>query len=115
VNELTLRLYSEGSAHPNRVGIIVRRHQVRFGLLPAVRRQPPGRGSHHPDRRNPDADSSRFLAAGQLQPGGAQKSFDKLRARYPRRIAEQDAAGPPPCPTTSSSKTRDKYIEALPP
>ena len=88
VKDLTLRLYAEGSAHAESCGIIVADTKFEFGLLPGRgRRRPARRGSHHPDRRAAHAGFLALLAEGHLQPGGAQKSFDKQFVRdYLERI-----------------------------
>ena len=112
VRELTLRLYAEGAAHAESVGIIVADTKFEFGLLPDDGRPSRDRLILIDEVLTPD--SSRFWPADTYAPGGAQPSFDKQFVRdYLERIKWNKQPPVPSLPDDVVTKTREKYVEAF--
>ncbi len=110
--ELTLRLYAEGAAHAESVGIIVADTKFEFGLLPEDGRPAPDRLILIDEALTPD--SSRFWPADTYVPGGPQPSFDKQFVRdYLERIKWNKQPPVPSLPDDIVMKTREKYVEAF--
>jgi phosphoribosylaminoimidazole-succinocarboxamide synthase len=111
VKALTLKIYSEGVAYAETLGIIIADTKFEFGILP---------GSGRPEDRiilidevlTPD--SSRFWPQASYRPGGPQPSFDKQFVRdYLESIKWNKQPPVPSLPPDVIEKTRDKYIEAF--
>ncbi|MBV9493225.1 MAG: phosphoribosylaminoimidazolesuccinocarboxamide synthase [Acidobacteria bacterium] len=111
VKALTLKIYSEGVAYAEKLGIIIADTKFEFGILP---------GSGKPEDRiilidevlTPD--SSRFWPQASYKPGGAQPSFDKQFVRdYLESIKWNKQPPVPSLPADVVEKTREKYIEAF--
>jgi len=110
--ELTLRLYAEGAAHAESVGIIVADTKFEFGLLPEDGRPSRDRLILIDEVLTPD--SSRFWPADTYAPGGSQPSFDKQFVRdYLERIKWNKQPPVPSLPDDVVVKTREKYVEAF--
>jgi phosphoribosylaminoimidazole-succinocarboxamide synthase len=110
--ELTLRLYAEGAAHAESVGIIVADTKFEFGLLPEDGRPSRDRLILIDEVLTPD--SSRFWPADTYAPGGSQPSFDKQFVRdYLERIRWNKQPPVPSLPDDVVMKTREKYLEAF--
>ena len=111
VKELTLRLYSEGSAYAESRGIIVADTKFEFGILPDDDRRPEDRLILIDEALTPD--SSRFWPRDAYKPGGAQPSFDKQFVRdYLEQIRWNKQPPVPSLPEDVVEKTRAKYVEA---
>jgi phosphoribosylaminoimidazole-succinocarboxamide synthase len=114
VRDLTLRLYSEGTAYAESCGIIIADTKFEFGLLPA------GDGDRRPAEERVilidevlTPDSSRFWPRDSYKPGGAQPSFDKQFVRdYLERIRWNKQPPVPSLPDDVVVNTREKYVEA---
>ena len=111
VKALTLRIYGEGVAYAEKLGIIIADTKFEFGIAP---------GPGAPDDRvilidevlTPD--SSRFWPQDSYTPGGAQPSFDKQFVRdYLESIKWNKQPPVPALPADVIEKTRDKYLEAF--
>jgi phosphoribosylaminoimidazole-succinocarboxamide synthase len=111
VKALTLKIYSEGVAYAEPLGIIIADTKFEFGILP---------GSGRPEDRiilidevlTPD--SSRFWPQSSYAPGGPQPSFDKQFVRdYLESIKWNKQPPVPQLPADVIEKTREKYIEAF--
>ena len=111
VKALTLKIYSEGVAYAETLGIIIADTKFEFGVLP---------GSGRPEDRiilidevlTPD--SSRFWPQAGYRPGGPQPSFDKQFVRdYLESIKWNKQPPVPSLPPDVIEKTREKYIEAF--
>jgi phosphoribosylaminoimidazole-succinocarboxamide synthase len=110
--ELTLRLYAEGAAYAESVGIIVADTKFEFGLLPEDGRPSRDRLILIDEVLTPD--SSRFWPADTYAPGGPQPSFDKQFVRdYLERIKWNKQPPVPSLPDDVVMKTREKYVEAF--
>ena len=110
VKALTLRIYAEGVAYAETLGIIIADTKFEFGILP---------GGGKPEDRvilidevlTPD--SSRFWPQDGYKPGGAQPSFDKQFVRdYLESIKWNKQPPVPTLPPDVIEKTREKYVEA---
>jgi phosphoribosylaminoimidazole-succinocarboxamide synthase len=111
VKALTLKIYGEGVAYADKLGIIIADTKFEFGITP---------GSGRPEDRvilidevlTPD--SSRFWPKDGYTPGGAQPSFDKQFVRdYLESITWNKQPPVPVLPAEVIEKTRDKYLEAF--
>ncbi len=111
VKALTLKIYSEGVAYAEKLGIITADTKFEFGIKP---------GDGKPEDRvilidevlTPD--SSRFWPKDGYKPGGAQPSFDKQFVRdYLESIKWNKQPPVPVLPPDVIEKTRDKYLEAF--
>src|SRR3989440_1458500 len=111
VKALTLKIYSEGVAYAETLGIIIADTKFEFGVLP---------GSGRPEDRiilidevlTPD--SSRFWPQAGYRPGGPQPSFDKQFVRdYLESINWNKQPPGPTLPDEIVQKTREKYLEAF--
>jgi phosphoribosylaminoimidazole-succinocarboxamide synthase len=111
VKALTLKIYSEGVAYAEKLGIIIADTKFEFGIL---------RGAGKPEDRvilidevlTPD--SSRFWPQAGYKPGGPQPSFDKQFVRdYLESIKWNKQPPVPSLPADVVEKTREKYIEAF--
>jgi phosphoribosylaminoimidazole-succinocarboxamide synthase len=111
VKALTLKIYGEGVAYAEKLGIIIADTKFEFGIRP---------GAGAPDDRvilidevlTPD--SSRFWPQDSYAPGGAQPSFDKQFVRdYLESIKWNKQPPVPSLPADVVEKTRDKYLEAF--
>src|SRR4029077_10422386 len=110
--DLTLRLYAEGAAHAESVGIIVADTKFEFRLLPEDGR--PARGRLILIRAVLTPASSRFWPEDTYAPGGPQPSFDKQFVRdYLERIHWNNRPPAPSLPDDVVAKTREKYVEAF--
>ena len=110
--DLTLRLYAEGAAHAESVGIIVADTKFEFGLLPEDGRPARDRLILIDEALTPD--SSRFWPADTYAPGGPQPSFDKQFVRdYLERIKWNKQPPVPSLPEDVVTKTHEKYVEAF--
>jgi phosphoribosylaminoimidazole-succinocarboxamide synthase len=105
IRDLSLRIYSQGSALAAEKGIIIADTKFEFGfagddliLIDEVL----------------TPDSSRFWPMDLYQPGGAQQSFDKQFLRdYLNGLDWPKTPPPPKLPEEVIQKTRAKYLEAL--
>ena len=112
VRDLTLRLYQEGSAHAESVGILVADTKFEFGLLPPDGRPAAERIILIDEVLTPD--SSRFWPMDAYAPGGPQPSFDKQFVRdYLEQIHWNKQPPVPALPDDVVIRTRDKYLEAF--
>jgi phosphoribosylaminoimidazole-succinocarboxamide synthase len=111
VKALTLKIYGEGVAYAEKLGIIIADTKFEFGILP---------GSGTPEDRiilidevlTPD--SSRFWPQASYTPGGPQPSFDKQFVRdYLESIKWNKQPPVPSLPADVIEKTREKYVEAF--
>ena len=113
VKALTLRIYAEGVAYAEKLGIIIADTKFEFGILP---------GDGHPGKPEDRVilidevltpDSSRFWPQDGYRPGGAQPSFDKQFVRdYLESIKWNKQPPVPSLPPDVIAKTREKYVEA---
>jgi phosphoribosylaminoimidazole-succinocarboxamide synthase len=111
VRDLTLRLYSEGSAHAEACGIVVADTKFEFGLLPG---NGPAAGRIILIDEVLTPDSSRFWPRDGYRPGGPQPSFDKQFVRdYLETIGWNKQPPVPSLPADVVTSTREKYIEAF--
>ena len=111
VKALTLKIYSEGVAYAEKLGIIIADTKFEFGILPGTGR-PEDRIILIDEVLTPD--SSRFWPMDGYTPGGAQPSFDKQFVRdYLESIKWNKQPPVPSLPADVIEKTRDKYIEAF--
>jgi phosphoribosylaminoimidazole-succinocarboxamide synthase len=113
VKALTLRIYAEGVAYAERLGIIIADTKFEFGLLPSERHpgKPEDRVILIDEVLTPD--SSRFWPQDGYKPGGAQPSFDKQFVRdYLESIKWNKQPPVPTLPPDVIEKTRAKYVEA---
>jgi phosphoribosylaminoimidazole-succinocarboxamide synthase len=111
VKALTLKIYSEGVAHAEKLGIIIADTKFEFGIVPGAGR-PGDRIILIDEVLTPD--SSRFWPQDSYKPGGGQPSFDKQFVRdYLESIKWNKQPPVPSLPTDVIKKTRDKYIEAF--
>jgi phosphoribosylaminoimidazole-succinocarboxamide synthase len=112
VRDLTLRLYSEGSAHAEACGIIVADTKFEFGLLPDSGLPDEDRVILIDEVLTPD--SSRFWPRDQYRPGGPQPSFDKQYVRdYLEQIHWNKQPPVPSLPDDVVRHTSEKYLEAF--
>jgi phosphoribosylaminoimidazole-succinocarboxamide synthase len=112
VRDLTLRLYSEGSAHAEACGIIVADTKFEFGLIPDSGQPDEDRVILIDEVLTPD--SSRFWPRDQYQPGGPQPSFDKQYVRdYLEQIHWNKQPPVPSLPDDVVRHTSEKYLEAF--
>ncbi len=105
IRDLSLQIYSRGSALAAEKGIIIADTKFEFGFV-------------HDDLILIDEvltpDSSRFWPMDLYQPGGAQQSFDKQFLRdYLNGLDWPKTPPPPKLPGEVIQKTRAKYLEAL--
>jgi phosphoribosylaminoimidazole-succinocarboxamide synthase len=113
VKALTLRIYAEGVAYAEKLGIIIADTKFEFGILPAARNpgKPEDRVILIDEVLTPD--SSRFWPRDGYRPGGAQPSFDKQFVRdYLESIRWNKQPPVPTLPADVIEKTREKYVEA---
>ena len=111
VKALTLRIYAEGVAYAEKLGIIIADTKFEFGILPGAGR-PEDRIILIDEVLTPD--SSRFWPRDGYTPGGAQPSFDKQFVRdYLESIKWNKQPPVPVLPADVIEKTREKYIEAF--
>jgi phosphoribosylaminoimidazole-succinocarboxamide synthase len=111
VKALTLRIYAEGVAYAEKLGIIIADTKFEFGILPGAGR-PEDRVILIDEVLTPD--SSRFWPQDGYKPGGAQPSFDKQFVRdYLESIKWNKQPPVPSLPAGVIEKTREKYIEAF--
>ena len=111
VKALTLKIYGEGVAYAEKLGIIIADTKFEFGILPGTGR-PEDRIILIDEVLTPD--SSRFWPQDVYKPGGAQPSFDKQFVRdYLESIKWNKQPPVPSLPADVIEKTRDKYIEAF--
>ena len=113
VKALTLRIYAEGVAYAEKLGIIIADTKFEFGILPADKHpgQPEDRIILIDEVLTPD--SSRFWPQDGYKPGGAQPSYDKQFVRdYLESIKWNKQPPVPSLPPDVIAKTRDKYVEA---
>ncbi len=109
--QLTLRLYAEGSAYAESRGILVADTKFEFGVLPDDGRPATDRLILIDEVLTPD--SSRFWPADGYRPGGPQPSFDKQFVRdYLERIQWNKQPPVPTLPDEVIEQTREKYVEA---
>jgi phosphoribosylaminoimidazole-succinocarboxamide synthase len=113
VKALTLRIYAEGVAYAEKLGIIIADTKFEFGILPADTH--PGKAEDRiiliDEVLTPD--SSRFWPQDGYKAGGAQPSYDKQFVRdYLESIKWNKQPPVPSLPANVIAKTRDKYIEA---
>jgi phosphoribosylaminoimidazole-succinocarboxamide synthase len=112
VRDLTLRLYAEGAAHAETVGIIVADTKFEFGLGPDRSGADEDRVVLIDEALTPD--SSRFWPRDGYVPGGPQPSFDKQYVRdYLETIRWNKQPPVPSLPDEVAMKTRQKYLEAF--
>src|SRR4029079_861328 len=110
VKALTLKIYSEGVAYAEKLGIIIADTKFEFGILPGAGR-PEDRVILIDEVLTPDA--SRFWPQDGYKPGGAQPSFDKQFVRdYLESIKWNKQPPVPSLPADVIARTREKYIEA---
>jgi phosphoribosylaminoimidazole-succinocarboxamide synthase len=111
VKALTLKIYSEGVAYAERLGIIIADTKFEFGIRPGAGK-PEDRLILIDEVLTPD--SSRFWPKDVYTPGGAQPSFDKQFVRdYLESIKWNKQPPVPVLPSDVIEKTRDKYLEAF--
>jgi phosphoribosylaminoimidazole-succinocarboxamide synthase len=111
VKTLTLKIYSEGVAYAEKLGIIIADTKFEFGIL-AGPGKPEDRVILIDEVLTPD--SSRFWPQASYKPGGPQPSFDKQFVRdYLESIKWNKQPPVPSLPADVVEKTRDKYIEAF--
>jgi phosphoribosylaminoimidazole-succinocarboxamide synthase len=113
VKALTLRIYAEGVAYAEKLGIIIADTKFEFGILPADKHpgKPEDRVILIDEVLTPD--SSRFWPQDGYRPGGAQPSFDKQFVRdYLESIKWNKQPPVPTLPDDVIEKTREKYVEA---
>jgi phosphoribosylaminoimidazole-succinocarboxamide synthase len=111
VKALTLRIYGEGVAYAEKLGIIIADTKFEFGILPGAGK-PEDRIILIDEVLTPD--SSRFWPQDGYAPGGPQPSFDKQFVRdYLESIKWNKQPPVPSLPADVIEKTRDKYIEAF--
>ncbi len=113
VKALTLRIYAEGVAYAEKLGIIIADTKFEFGILPADTH--PGKAEDRiiliDEVLTPD--SSRFWPQDGYKAGGAQPSYDKQFVRdYLESIKWNKQPPVPSLPADVIAKTRDKYVEA---
>ncbi len=110
VKALTLRIYAEGVAYAEKLGIIIADTKFEFGILPGAGR-PEDRIILIDEVLTPD--SSRFWPSDSYKAGGAQPSFDKQFVRdYLESIKWNKQPPVPSLPDDVIAKTREKYLEA---
>ena len=110
VKALTLRIYAEGVAYAEKLGIIIADTKFEFGILPGAGK-PEDRVILIDEVLTPD--SSRFWPQDGYKPGGAQPSYDKQFVRdYLESIKWNKQPPVPSLPPDVIAKTRDKYVEA---
>jgi len=111
VKALTLKIYGEGVAYAEKLGIIIADTKFEFGILPGSG-QPADRIILIDEVLTPD--SSRFWPQASYAPGGPQPSFDKQFVRdYLESIKWNKQPPVPSLPADVVEKTREKYIEAF--
>jgi phosphoribosylaminoimidazole-succinocarboxamide synthase len=105
VAELSIELYSSGSAHARANGVILADTKFEFGL--------DERGELVLGDEALTPDSSRYWPAAGFEPGRAQPSFDKQYVRDWASASGWDKRPPaPPIPEDVVAGTRARYIEA---
>jgi phosphoribosylaminoimidazole-succinocarboxamide synthase len=110
LRNMTLRLYSRGSAHAEHRGIIVADTKFEFGRL----LDGPSKGDIILIDEVLTPDSSRFWPRDIYQPGGPQPSFDKQFVRdYLESIRWNKQPPVPSLPDDVIARTREKYIQAF--
>jgi phosphoribosylaminoimidazole-succinocarboxamide synthase len=111
VKALTLKIYGEGVAYAEKLGIIIADTKFEFGITPGAG-APEDRVILIDEVLTPD--SSRFWPQDSYAPGGAQPSFDKQFVRdYLESIKWNKQPPVPTLPADVIEKTRDKYLEAF--
>jgi phosphoribosylaminoimidazole-succinocarboxamide synthase len=111
VKALTLKIYGEGVAYAEKLGIIIADTKFEFGITPGTG-TPESRLMLIDEVLTPD--SSRFWPQDGYTPGGAQPSFDKQFVRdYLESIAWNKRPPVPSLPADVVEKTREKYLEAF--
>jgi phosphoribosylaminoimidazole-succinocarboxamide synthase len=111
VKALTLKIYGEGVAYAEKLGIIIADTKFEFGIKPGAG-APEDRVILIDEVLTPD--SSRFWPQDTYAPGGAQPSFDKQFVRdYLESIKWNKQPPVPSLPADVVEKTRDKYLEAF--
>ena len=111
VKSLTLKIYSEGVAYAEKLGIIIADTKFEFGIKPGPGK-PEDRLILIDEVLTPD--SSRFWPKDGYNAGGAQPSFDKQFVRdYLESIKWNKQPPVPVLPADVIEKTRDKYLEAF--
>jgi phosphoribosylaminoimidazole-succinocarboxamide synthase len=111
VKALTLKIYGEGVAYAEKLGIIIADTKFEFGILPGPGK-PEDRIILIDEVLTPD--SSRFWPQATYTPGGPQPSFDKQFVRdYLESIKWNKQPPVPSLPADVVEKTREKYIEAF--
>jgi phosphoribosylaminoimidazole-succinocarboxamide synthase len=109
VKNLTLRLYTRGSAHAAARGILLADTKFEFGLV-----QHSGRRELLLIDEALTPDSSRFWPADQYAPGKAQPSYDKQYVRdYLESIKWNKQPPVPSLPDDVVERTRAKYLDAF--
>lgn len=104
VRDLTLRLYSEGSAHAESRGIIVADTKFEFGLLD-------GRLLLIDEALTPD--SSRYWDASTYEVGTSPQSFDKQFIRdWLSESGWDKNSTPPMLPENVAERSRERYLRA---
>ena len=110
LRQLTLRLYSRGSAHAEPRGILVADTKFEFGRV----LDGPGAGDLILIDEALTPDSSRFWPRDLYNPGGPQPSFDKQYVRdYLESIGWNKQPPAPSLPDDVVSRTREKYVLAF--
>jgi len=111
VKALTLKIYSEGVAYAETLGIIIADTKFEFGIV-AGPGAPADRVILIDEVLTPD--SSRFWPQASYAPGGPQPSFDKQFVRdYLESIKWNKQPPVPSLPADVIEKTREKYVEAF--
>ena len=111
VKALTLKIYGEGVAYAEKLGIIIADTKFEFGIKPGAG-APEDRVILIDEVLTPD--SSRFWPQDSYAAGGAQPSFDKQFVRdYLESIKWNKQPPVPSLPADVVEKTRDKYLEAF--
>ncbi len=110
LRQLTLRLYSRGSAHAEPRGILVADTKFEFGRVP----EGPGAGDLILIDEALTPDSSRFWPRDLYMPGGPQPSFDKQYVRDHLELIGWNKQPPvPSLPEEVVLRTREKYVQAF--
>ncbi len=111
VKALTLKIYGEGVAYAEQLGIIIADTKFEFGIKPGAG-APEDRVILIDEVLTPD--SSRFWPRDTYAPGGPQPSFDKQFVRdYLESIKWNKQPPVPALPAEVVARTRDKYLEAF--
>lgn len=106
LRSFTMALYTYGTAHADRCGILLADTKFEFGLAPD------GQILLIDEVMTPD--SSRYWPKDEYSPGRAQPSFDKQFVRdYLEEIHWNKQPPVPSLPDDVVTRTREKYIEAF--